>query len=169
MFLSYCDDERAHLETFRADPTELVYAVHALKGKARSLGLVPLSEEAERMEKLCRQENPAEALTLLDHLLYLYDQAAAGLEQLRPRMRAEETASVGKSAAECRQALPVLLSELQRSPALECIDALLETETGENGRQLLTDMRQAVAGIQFEKAQALWTQYQKSDNAGDTP
>ncbi len=170
MFLSYSEDERAHLETFRDDPTELVYAVHALKGKARNLGLTALSEEAERLEKLCRQDHMAEALTLLDHLLYLYSQADEGLERLRPRMDAlAAEGAESRSAAECRQALPELLGELQRSPALECIDVLLKLETDQAARVLLADMRSAVAGIRFERAQELLTLYLKQSDTGITP
>ncbi len=170
VFLSYSEDERVRLQAFREEPAELLYAVHALKGKARNLGLTLLSEEAERMEKLCREGHSGEALTLLEHLLYLYRQAAEGLEQLRSRMETKpESLAVEHSAAYLRQALPKLIGELQRSPALECIDALLAAENDEEARLLLTDMRHAVAGIRFEKAQELLTLYWQRADTGMDP
>ncbi len=156
MFLGYHEEEK--LSAFRKENngTDLLYVVHALKGKARNLGLLALAEEAERMEKLCRQEKETEARSLLSHLLYLYRQASEGLACLRPYMEKEQGENSSMDGESCRQALPHLLSEWQRGPTLACIDLLLSSAKTEEEKQLLEDMHQAVSSIQFERAETLY-------------
>ncbi len=62
---------------------ELVYLAHSLGGKAKNFGLLELSGEAERVEKLCRGGEIAEARLLLPHLLFLYKLGCEGLSALR--------------------------------------------------------------------------------------
>ncbi len=150
------------------EDSNLVYAAHSLKGRAKNLGLVALADEAERIEMICRGDNSSEALSLIPHLLYLYRQAMEGLGKLGPRidelLSPTETDMASHSTAEYRRELQKYLDQMQRSPALECIDALLCEASNENERELLTNMRTAVKLIRFDEASSIYVDYLRGGN-----
>ncbi len=166
IFLAHGEDGQKTIAEFLQcdrDAGDLLYAVHALKSRAKNLGMLTLSEEAAHMEKLCRDNESEEVRSMIPHLLYFYRKAVEGLTILRPEMDAlhpkEHPVSGERAVADCRRELPGLLDRLQRSPALECIDTLLAGNPTERERQMLDEMRKAVSVIQFEKASAICVDY----------
>ncbi len=143
IFLSRGEEEQRTLGRFQGEG--LLYAAHALKGRARNLGLVPLAEEAARIERLCREGQFDEAGSLIAHLCYLYGRSMEGLEKLRPWMEEELADAPGSW-----EALGEYLEDWQRGPALQTIDRLLSELPEQRGA--LQAMREAVAGIRFEEA-----------------
>ncbi len=170
IFLEHgANGQRTLAELAEAGEAEkLIYAVHSLKGRAKNLGLAALAEEAERIEAFCRGDNRDEAQSLIPHLLYLYRQAMDGLELLTPRMQEQicpaRQAATPYSTVEHRRELQKCLDQMQRGPALACIDALLGEAAGEQERELLTRMRSAVTFIRFDEASAIYVDYLRGEN-----
>ncbi len=172
IFLAHGEDGCRLLETFIGGGGDgnLLYSVHALKGRAKHLGLSALANEAERIEMLCRggDGEEGEAQSLLPHLLYLYRQAMAGLRELAPKM--EELLHPSKApgdtrtAADDRRELQKYLDGLQRAPALACIDALLSEHPTDTERDYLLRMRRAVTFIRFDEASAIYVDYIRGGN-----
>ena len=158
MFLRHIDAEehRARASYEAKDFKDLQYLVHAWKGKAENMGLGKLHEEAAYMERLCMDGKIEEADSLMPHLLYLWGESRKALEIL-----ARETGALQSSAEkttqlpeeECMTRLPELLANLQRRPALECIQSLLVDEKSPEGKELLRQMKRAVQAIDFDRAE----------------
>ncbi len=170
IFLDYgVNGQRAlgELQEGSAD-SDLLYLAHSLKGRAKNLGILDLAEEAERVEMLCRSNNCAEAHSMIPHLLFLYRKAIQGLEQLRPEMEAlrqtEQQRTQTHDTADCQRQLQEYLDQLQRSPALECIDFLLRAESSEEATRLLHQMRSAVTAIRFDEASSIYVDYLQGGN-----
>ncbi len=166
IFLSYADKgQQALRELVSGDSdldSNLIYAVHSLKGRAKNLGLVELANEAERVENLCRV-SVSEAKSLIPHLSYLYHQATEGLELLSPHIdelrRPTLPGTREHNLTECRHELQIYLDRMQRSPALECIDRLSAAASSDSEREQLMKMRSAVTSIRFDEASAIYVDY----------
>lgn len=165
IFLEHSADTlRSLIEIEEKNQTEeLVYIVHTLKGRAENMGMLRLAEEAGRMEKLCQNEEGAEAISLLPHLRYLYKKAIDGLESLKPMI--EEAASENTeekevyNREELQEKLQEHLEHLQRSPSLACINELLSMTQTNQEEKMLNQMREAVSHIRFEEALAIYSDY----------
>lgn len=137
------------------------YTVHALKSKARNVGLIRLSEVAKEMEDLCGNDRFDEAFSMSEHLFYLWDSGRRGLEYL-----IENTADLsgislaGQSTEECdRELLYSQLSDalknMNRKPALLYLEKLKQSETDHVQKQKFQAATVAVIEFDFKEARRI--------------
>ena len=129
----------------------LRYPIHALKGKARNLGLTRLANICAHMENLCKGGVGEEINSLLPHLLYLWQKGHRGLkllvQQVQPNSEDQEKRSGSVSD------LRVFLKEFRRKPSLDCVHRMMENEQTTQGKQLLSAVEQQISRIAFEEAE----------------
>ncbi len=148
------------------DFSALRYLVHALKGKAKNLGAMRLSEAAARIEELCAKGNALETLSLLPHLYYLWEQAWKGLERFAQELGGPiyaEPVSIEESLRD----LPGFLRSLRRKPALNCLHTLIAAEQGEMPRAALDQVRESVAALNFTEAERQFARYLSIGQEGE--
>ena len=162
LFLRHSDAEiaRARELSEQGDYASLRYLVHALKGKARNMGMDSLYQAAFRMETLCASSSKEEAASLMPYLLFLWKKAQKGLALLASQVKTADRNSSGLTPEECRQKLPELLAGMQRKPSLRCIEVLINAEQDETCREKLNKIQEAVQAIAFSDAETLFSEYQ---------
>lgn len=165
VFLGHDQEERREVRKLceAAEWNQLSFRIHALKGKARNLGMGRLADTCAYMENICIADNTEEIQSLIPYLMYLWKRGTEGLKfLLRKTKRAEKKAAESeKNDCECQEKLLEFLRELRRRPALECVETLLKEEADPEGRERLEDIQRLVNGISFEEAEEAFKSYQR--------
>ena len=159
LFLRYDRAERKKVERFLDDGScsRLRYPIHALKGKARNLGMEKLEDLCTYAENLCVEEKAEELRSLLPYLSYIWGVAAEGLRKL---LEVQKTEPQEISHWECSyEELEGYLKAFQRKPSLEGIECLLRNETED--RKTLEEMENLVDTFRFDQAMEEFTAYRR--------
>ena len=158
VFLHHQEQERAEVEKLcQEDQCEqLRFHVHAMKGKAKNLGMVSMEKLCQYLETLCISDSVQEIRSLTPYLFYLWDRNREGITLLVESMpRPEEKQDRGDAL----EMLPKFLHELQRKPALDCISQLIAADDSPRGRELLQKVERFVRTISFEQAEIAFADY----------
>lgn len=167
ILLSHQEEEYQKIQSLweAGDCYQLMFPVHALKGKAKNLGLVRLAEICAYVEKCCKEEKTAEALSLMPFLVYWWERGRDGLKILIGKLRVNQDESPNTDSAplpdDCTAQLLQLLHEFRRKPALDCIHSLLVQEQSEEGKNKLEEISKLVNSISFEEAEEKFQSYLK--------
>ncbi len=123
------------------------FLVHALKGKAKNMGMERLSEAAAEVERLCNAGDNAEARSLMPYLFFQWERGWKGLEYViveidnmileEKKSNEEKKIDSQEEVEECIKMLPKLLVELRHKPLIACLQKILEVEETEEGKALL--------------------------------
>ena len=165
LFLHNYPAERGRMEQLgeQGDFAALRFLVHALKSKAKNMGAERLFETAEHMELLCKEQEFAEAKSLMPYLLYLWERGKAGLMEIEQTLASllpeERMPPPTGSPEESLRILPELIASLRRQPALDALEALLATEPEGEGLALLKKTREVVSSVSFDEAGRLFAGY----------
>ena len=164
LFLRYNpeDMKKAHDFHDSGDYNSLLFIVHALKGKAKNMGMEKLFSVAARVETLCKSGSYDEADCLMPYLFYSWNQFEEGLTILVSNIKPVKNSpsdNVTYTLEECMQALPDYLDQLCRKPSLECLEIIINAETSEYGRELLESAKSAVSTISFDEASTYFENY----------
>ena len=164
LFVRHYQDDENKMRKFQQEPDckMLRFPVHALKGKARNLGIGHLADLCAHVEELCTANQTEEIQSLLPYLMFLWKKGRDGLAQLAQQEECRGTASVPAAAqTSCCEQLPQLLRELRRKPSLDCINQLVQQESSDDGKQRLQHIRLLVESFAFAPAEAEFQDYLK--------
>ena len=167
LFLGHRTDEEAKVR-FAAEAQDweaLRFPVHALKGKARNLGMARLADVCAYVEGLCLSDSGEEIRSLMPYLFFLWGQAAQGMQLLCDALpeRQEAPAAAQKSDTP----LLTLLRQNRRRPVLQCVDAMLERESDPDVRERLRQIQILVRAVDFDGAIRIWENGTKEQKGGD--
>ena len=153
IFLKYDQDQFAKAQQLAIDGNcaDLLFIVHAMKGKTGNIGLRRLNEVTGLMENLCRDNKKEEMQSLAPYLFYWWKQGSKALKILAGLYKTENQIEQEVPL----QSLPVLLHQMQRQPSLNCLDQLLKKETDPEILELLKETADAVTRIDFDQAEIL--------------
>ena len=165
VFLAHAKDEQESVKRLieAQDLEQLRYPIHALKGKARNLGLETLSEVCAYVEKLCVVDKPDEINSIFPYIVYLWKQGIEGLKILVKELHLEDSTelfAISSDREECILQLQELLKDFRRKPSLQCVNNILKEETDEEARNLLQDVKNKISAIAFDEASAALRTYQ---------
>ena len=168
LFLRYDGTERKKVERFLEDGSceRLRYPIHALKGKARNLGMERLEELCIYAEGLCVEEKAEELRSLLPYLFYTWGLGSEGLRKLMEQQTAEKnektTESRENAGERCSyEELEGYLKAFQRKPSREGIEGLLREETEDWARSSLEQMETLVDSFRFDQALEEFAAYRR--------
>lgn len=141
------------------DYQTMLYGLHSLKSKAKSVGASALHDVAARLEKRCMAGDVEYIKSGFPLLRLEWKRATHGLceflsraEGLLPRAEAEMTAQ--KAPPEAVRALAYIRA-YRRSDAENELDGLLEMTADVTVHNLLADVRDAVNALDFAEAEEL--------------
>ena len=160
VFLRHDKAERETVKMLqqKKDYIQLRFRIHALKGKARNLGLTRLAQVCTHIENLCSQEGTQEAESLLPYLMYLWELGQTGLYILCQKYTGSQSQKSLPVPDPLTQ-LPGLLKEFRRKPSLQCIEHLLEEEHDAHCEALLMQVQERINAIDFEQAEFIFQRY----------
>ena len=158
VFLRYDQAEQEKVEAFFRDGNcgRLRFPIHALKGKAKNLGMVRLAELCAYAEGLCTSESDEELRSLLPYLRFIWQRAAEGLQKLLTLRKKEDIPALG---CEEPEQLLAYLQGFQRKPALQWIAGYLQNHPAPSPR--LQKLRQLVDAFRYDEAIAEFELWQK--------
>ena len=166
IFVRHDARERTRVEQLwkEGNCAQLRYPIHALKGKARNLGMTRLGDVCAYLETLCTMNRLEEIQSLMPHLMFLWRRAREGMELLIRTVEPEQT----REAQNCLpEELPKLLREYRRRPALECLAQLLDTESDPSLAQSLREISSMVEHFAFDQAERAYAAYVEQKNGGE--
>ena len=166
IFLGHDAQEQKKVRTLweAGDWAGLRYPIHALKGKARNLGVTRLANLSAYLENLCKAEAGEEICSLMPHLLYLWEQGRQGMELLVQEVKPGKKAPAQDSGSP--EQLRGMLKEFRRKPSLECVRRMAEQENDPEGKQLLQKIEALIGAISFEEAEKVLDQYENLKKEG---
>ena len=170
LFLRHNEQEKRKIKRFfeTQNYKQLRFPIHALKGKAKNLGMEKLSQVCAYVEELCAADNGPEIDSIMPYLKFWWDKGSEGLgflakKDVEETMEGETTWTELES---CLKQLPDLLHDLRRKPSLDCIKKILVGETDPEGRKLLEKTAEYVSTISFEEAEHTFQSYLKWKTGG---
>ncbi len=158
IFLKFYSKERENMNYFviTKDYSSLKFSVHALKGKAKNLGAIKLSDVALDVEELINSQKYEEVAILAPYLLYLWQQFINALSRLCDEIDLlypkQALPKVTLTYAECVNSLTELIETYQRKPAIERLSFMIKSESDIVKKELLRRILEEVNDLSFESA-----------------
>ncbi|MDO5096553.1 MAG: ATP-binding protein [Peptostreptococcaceae bacterium] len=162
LLATHYEQERYEIEQIvRENRENLKFRVHSIRSRARNMGMLRLSAAATEIENLCVDEKLDEAVTLLPHLYYLWEQGYNGLlclmektDILKEFDKTEQDVKTQPSDREVLYSNLILaLKNMNRKPALNYLEELYDLEKRKADAQKIKEATTAVLGFDFKKAQ----------------
>lgn len=162
LLVSHYEQERFEIEQMVSEHREhLKFRVHSIRSRARNMGMLRLSAAATEIENLCVDKKLDEAITLLPHLYYLWEQGYNGLlllmekTELLKKLDKQEQHIKRQSSdrAFLYSNLIPALKNMNRKPALTYLEQLYDLEKRELNALKIKEAMAAVLGFDFKKAQ----------------
>lgn len=177
LLADHYEQERAEVDRIAKEkPQDLRFKVHSIRSRARNVGMFKLSSAAAEIETLCNEQKLDEALTLLPHMNYLWEQGYQGLRILIRNIEALQSGEKDAHDPETEQFDPraiypdllAALKNMNRRPALSRLESLSNVEKDTLRAQKIEEATEAVRGFDFKKAQHMIKELYEGEGYDET-